>query len=557
MTSLSTLLMMFAAVGVVFTIVTKLYKRTDNIFFTFLQHFCGVWFVFSGLVKAIDPIGTAYKMQDYFAAFETTFAGLTNVFKGLAPIFPKLSEMSEGFSIFMIVLEIVLGVALIVGWRNRLTAWVFFLTCLFFTKLTGFTYLTGYVPMTDNFFDFAKWGPYVKTQMRVTDCGCFGDFIKLDPKISFFKDLGLMIPALLFLFGWKRMHELFTSGWRTGIVSISTLLILLFCIRNTYWDLPVVDFRPFAIGTDVRKKKAIEEEARGNVEITGWVLQNDSLGKTFIFTEPEPGKITYYKQYPKNQGWKVKEQIKTEPHIVQVTGYELENIESKEVKTVMLTDTAEIFKQFPHAAGWQLKKEIGEKVPVESTKVSEFVVEGPNNTEVTEDILGEEGYSVMIVAYHFEGEKKTETFVVQDTTWAVDTTILKATVGKLEGKKMVFPDSMAFSRRVAGVEPRTIEKKKFAPDMAWGAIWKNKINPFAEAAEKAGYKVYAITTYADAEYAESFRHEVQAAYPFYKADDKLLKTIIRSNPGVVLWKDGKVVNMWHHRKLPTFEQVKQ
>lgn len=542
MTSLSTLLMLFAATGVVLTIFTYMARKTEHVFWSFLQHFCGVWFVFSGLVKAVDPIGTAYKMEDYFVQFESTFAGLTNFFSGLAPLFPLLSKYSIGFSIFMVVLEIVLGVMLMLGHSRKLTAWLFFLIVVFFTVLTGFTYLTGYVPTEANFFDFAKWGPYIKTQMRVTDCGCFGDFIKLDPRISFFKDLGLMVPAVLFLLRSRFMHQLFSDRWRSGLVLGTTAVSLLFCYRNTYWDLPVVDFRPFAIGTNVREKKAIEEEARGNVEITGWILENEKTGQIVTFNEPEPGKITYYKQYAKTDGWKVKEQIKTEPYIVQVRGYELFNPNGQQTVTVEMTDTAAIFKQYPESAGWQLRKEIGDKVPVKETKVSDFAVEGPSG-EVTEDILNEEGYSLMIVAYHFEGEKKTETYVVQDTTWAVDTV-------------QVTKDSISLQRRVASVEPKTLQRVTFTPDPEWEKIWREKINPFAEAAEKAGWKVYAITTYADAEAVPDFRHDVQAAYPFYKADDKLLKTIIRSNPGVVIWKDGTVVDMYHHRKLPGFEAVK-
>jgi len=169
MTSLSSLLIQFAVIGAVLTGLTVWAKMHKNVIWTFLQHFVGVWFVFSGLVKAVDPIGTAYKMEDYFAAFEVTFDGLNNVFKGLAPVFPWLSEHAIGFSISMIVLEIVLGVALIIGWRKKLTAWLFLLLMIVFTILTGFTYLTGYVPTDANFFDFAKWGPYLKEQMRVQD----------------------------------------------------------------------------------------------------------------------------------------------------------------------------------------------------------------------------------------------------------------------------------------------------------------------------------------------------------------------------------------------------
>lgn len=78
-----------------------------------------------------------------------------------------------------------------------------------------------------------------------------------------------------------------------------------------------------------------------------------------------------------------------------------------------------------------------------------------------------------------------------------------------------------------------------------------KLNPLAAAAEKAGLDFYAVTN----SKAEDFRHEYQTMYPFYKADATFLKTIIRSNPGVLLWKNGVVVDKWHHKQLPTFEEI--
>jgi uncharacterized membrane protein YphA (DoxX/SURF4 family) len=538
MTSLPTLLILFAAVGMILTIATYVAKKSKNVLWTFMQHFCGVWFIFSGVVKAIDPIGTGYKMEDYFVQFESTFAGLTNFFAKMAPIFPFLSKYSIGFAIFMVVLEIALGLMLIIGYSRKWTAWLFFGIVFFFTALTGFTYLTGFVPQSANFFDFAKWGPYIKTQMRVTDCGCFGDFIKLDPKVSFYKDLFLMIPALLFLFKHKWMHQLWGKTTRNITTWVSTVAATLFCFQNTFWDLPVVDFRPFAIGSNVRERKALEAEARHNVEIIGWVMENKNTGEVVKAMEPDFKKV--FAQYKKEDGWKVKEQVKTDPFIVEVSGYELLNATTKETATVNTADTSAIFKQYPPSAGWQLKKELGNRIPYKETKISDFAIEDPQNGEVTEAILNEKGYSLMIVAYHLEGDKKTETTIVQDTTWAMDTV-------------RVNKDSISISRHVASVTPKKIEKMTFAPSLEYEAIWKNKINPMAEAAEKAGWKVYGIVTYGDAEAAEDFRHDVQAAYPFYRGDDKLLKTITRSNPGVVIWKDGKVVDMYHHRKMPTFD----
>lgn len=500
MTSLSALIIQFAIAGAVLTAITVWLKMHKNIFWTFLQHFVGVWFIFSGLVKAIDPIGTAYKMEDYFVAFETTFSGLGNFMSGLAPLFPWLGKHSTGFSIGMIILEIALGVALIIGWRRKLTAWLFFLLMLLFTFLTGFTYLTGFVPTDANFFDFAQWGPYVKEQMRVTDCGCFGDFIKLDPKISFFKDLGLMVPAVLFLL-WSRLtHEFWTKRTRDILIAISSVAILLLCIRNTYMDLPMVDFRPFKIGSHVRDQKALESSAK--VDILGWVLENTNTGEKLKFLEPEPGKITYYKEYTKEEGWKVKDQIKTDWYVVK--------------------DSV--------------------RVPITKSKVSEFAVESTDNEEVTDDILDEPGYSLMIVAYKLYGSQQTETLTVQDTTWTTDTVA-------------VTRDSMRYEQRVLSVQSKQITQELFIPDADYAKFYTEGINPLAEAAQKAGWKVYAITTYGDGEHSADFAKKIGATYPFYKADDKLLKTIIRANPGVVVWKDGQVVDMYQHRHLPTFEQL--
>jgi uncharacterized membrane protein YphA (DoxX/SURF4 family) len=500
MTSLPTLLISFAFVGMFLTIWTVWKKKSNATFWTFLQHFCGVWFVFSGLVKAVDPIGTAYKMQDYFGAFETTFAGLHNFFKGLAPLFPWLAKYSEGFSITMIVLEIAIGVMLMVGYSRKWSAWLFFLIVFFFTILTGFTYLTGYVPTDANFFDFAKWGPYVKEYMRVTDCGCFGDFIKLDPKISFFKDLGLMVPALLFLLRSRNMHQLWTARTRNLVVGLATAASLLLCVRNTYWDLPMVDFRPFKIGSNVRERKELEASAK--IDILGWVLEDTINHVKIKYMEPEPGKITYYKEYTAAKGWKVREQIKTDFYVVK--------------------DSV--------------------KMPITKTKVSEFAVESTSNGEVTEDLLNEKNYSLMIVAYHLEGGKQTETYMTQDTTWATDTVRVNA-------------DSIHLERRAVSVDIHRAERTVFVPTTEYAALFQKGINPLAEAAQKAGWKVYCITTYGDSEVAADFAKKVGAKYPFYRADDKLLKTIIRANPGVVVWKDGAVLDMYHHRHLPTFEAL--
>ena len=91
----------------------------------------GALFIFSGWVKAIDPLGTAYKMEQYFAEFESTFEHTW--FSFLAPMFPFLSEYAISFSVFMIIFEIVLGLMLLIGAAPKFTSWAFFLLVAFFT----------------------------------------------------------------------------------------------------------------------------------------------------------------------------------------------------------------------------------------------------------------------------------------------------------------------------------------------------------------------------------------------------------------------------------------
>ena len=169
MTLTDILIYMAIAGGIWSALVYFIWQKSNHWLITFLQSFCGALFIFSGWVKAIDPLGTAYKMEQDFGEFRVTFSQTS--LKGLADLFPVFAEYAIVFAVIMIVLEIVLGIMLLFGIFKKFTAWTFFLLILFFTFLTGFTYLTGYVPEGVNFFSFSQWGDYVETNMKVTGCG--------------------------------------------------------------------------------------------------------------------------------------------------------------------------------------------------------------------------------------------------------------------------------------------------------------------------------------------------------------------------------------------------
>ena len=485
--TLTTLVVNIGITAAILTLLVEfVFKARKNWLVSYLQNFAGALFVFSGWVKAIDPLGTAYKMEQYFAEFETTFSETWMSF--IAPLFPFLSSFSVGFSVFMIVFEIILGLMLLIGARPKLASWAFLLLVAFFTFLTGFTYLTGYVPQDVNFFEFGKWGPYVETNMKVTDCGCFGDFLKLKPRISFFKDLVLLVPAILFVWKWKDMHQLFTSRTRDISMAVATVGLVVYCMSNYVWDLPHKDFRPFNIGKDVAETKKIEEKAAEDVKVIAYNLTNKSTG--------EVKRLNYeaflkeYKNYPKEE-WEY-EQIRSKPSM-------------------------------------------------EPTKISDFHIEDVDGNDVTDEILEEPGYHFMVVCYKYYYDTQEITATKADTVFVADT--------------IRTADTMYVEQKITEINKQTYTKEDYIFKPSYKAYFTEKVNPLVEAAEKAGHKVYGVVGGAGTEMIDDFRHDVQAAYPYYMADDILLKTIVRSNPGVVLWKNGSIVHKWHINKLPTFEEI--
>lgn len=487
--TLSMLIILFAVVGAVLTALIGFSKAGKiNWILSFLQNFTGTWFIFSGAVKAIDPMGTAFKMEQYFAEFERAFSGTW--FSFIVPLFPKLSAVSPTFSTTMITLEIIVGLALILGASRVLTSWVFLIILVFFTFLTGFTYLTGYVPDGVNFFQFGKWGTYVETNMKVTDCGCFGDFIKLKPFTSFVKDLFLLIPAIIFVIGAKKMHQLFTPVSRTITLSVATLGTVLFCISNYVWNEPIVDFRPFKNGVNIRERQLAEQEAAANVEIIAYRLTNKNNGK--IVELPYEQYLKEFKKYPKEQ-WNI-DQVKSEPTV-------------------------------PH------------------TKISDFDLQDVEGNNVTEQVLNLPDYTFMIVAYKLHGKDAgKETLSVPDTIWGVDS----LRVG----------DSLQLQRKILSVANKQVEKNINKWDKHFTERWTKVVNPVVIAAEKDGVKTFAVTGFDDPERIDDFRHETQSAYPFLTADDIMIKTIMRSNPGVVLLKNGQIIQKWHFKQLPAYGDIK-
>lgn len=200
----------------------------------------GLVFVFSGFVKGVDPLGTAYKLEDYFAAYGATWA----------------NELSLGLSIFLCTVEFAIGVALLLHLKPRLTAWALLLMMAFFTALT--------------FYD-AIYAP-------VPDCGCFGDAIKMTNWQTFYKNVLLMVFTLVFFSARKMPHRNLKKGMQTVILSFFAALFMFFSIYN-YRHLPMIDFRPWKVGNNMLG----DMNAETNVFL---VYKNTSTGEVKEYLSP-------------------------------------------------------------------------------------------------------------------------------------------------------------------------------------------------------------------------------------------------------------------------------
>ena len=193
--------------------VTKKNKST-NILVQIARIIVGTLFIFSGFVKLVDPIGSQYKFEEYFSE------GVLNL--------EFLIPYALPFAIFLIIAEIVLGVALLVGWRAKLTVNSLKIMILFFLFLT--------------------W--YSAYYNKVTDCGCFGDAIKLTPWETFTKDVILTI--LIFFIGAKiRFIKPVLPKANPGLIVIVSLIISSFITYYVLNHLPIIDFRAYAIGKNI------------------------------------------------------------------------------------------------------------------------------------------------------------------------------------------------------------------------------------------------------------------------------------------------------------------
>lgn len=354
---------------------------------SFARLLVGLLFIVSGFIKLNDPIGFSFKLEEYFSS---TVLDL-----------PVFEPHVLGIALIVVILEVILGVALLLGFSVKSTVWTLLGTILFFTFLTLYSAVTG----------------------KVTDCGCFGDALKLTPWQSFYKDLILLLLILLIVWKQKYVTPWFSKKWQygIGITALISSVVFAYYVLN---HLPWLDFRPYKIGLSIPDGMRIPEDAPKPVVEYSWVFEINGEEKTFV-TEGS---------YPKADGKFIR------------------------------VDTREI------SAGYE-------------PPIHDFSLERMGK-DYTESLMQEEKL-LMIVSYDLD--------------------------------------------------------KSYKPAFA-------EIANLADLAVYSGYKVIGLSA-SSPEKAAELKSEYGLDFPFYFADQTAIKTIVRSNPAVLLLNKGVIQNKVHHNDL--------
>lgn len=239
----------------------------------------GLVFLFSSFVKGVDPLGTVYKVQEYMTAW--SIGSLT---------FEWALPLASVLSCALICAEFVVGVLLITNSYRRMTAWLLALMMLFFT-------VTTFVDAVTN---------------KVTDCGCFGDAVKLTNWETFWKNVALDIPTVWILLTCRlRRKRRFERDCIVLVASVAAMLI--FCIYNIKHE-PVIDFRPWKIGN-----KMIEERAAMN----HMTFKNIASGEEVTVDYPSGGWDQVPAEYKDFEKWEIVNSTSDEPFELKADGFSM------------------------------------------------------------------------------------------------------------------------------------------------------------------------------------------------------------------------------------------
>lgn len=351
-------------------------------------------FIFSGYVKAIDPIGTQYKLEEYLETLH------------IASFVPSWAVI--GFAILMATIEFSLGIFALFAIRRRFVSKCLLAIMVVMTIITLILYVFN----------------------PISDCGCFGDAIKLTNAQTLIKNVVLLVCAVIMAYKPLKMIRFISKSNQWIIINYTVLFALITSAYCLYY-LPIFDFRPYKIGTNIKEKMEIPKDAEQPQFETTFILEKNGVKKEFTLNN-----------YP-DSTWTF--------------------IDSKTIKT---------------KEGY---------IP----PIHDFSVTNNEGDDITQQILNYKGYTFLLIAPWLE----------------------------------------------------TADDSDFGDiDRVYEYCLENKI-PF-----------YCLTA-SGRKGIEYWINATGAEYPIYSTDGTTLKTIVRSNPGLLLLKNGTIINKWGHNNFPQDQQL--
>ncbi|MBR4705798.1 MAG: DoxX family protein [Paludibacteraceae bacterium] len=213
-------------------------------------------FLFSGFVKAVDPLGTVYKIEDYLKAF--------------GGFFTDLLPLAGVAAVCLISFELLLGVCMLLNVRTTWTAW---LSLVFYLVMTPLTL-------------------WIAIKNPVTDCGCFGDAVVLTNWQTFWKNVVFLTLVIILLLCRKAIPQLW-SVWMEIVIALCALGISAGIMAYSYTHLPPLDFRPYKIGNHIPTLMEIPEDAQPDVYETTLIYAKDGVEQEFTLANYPKGDSTW------------------------------------------------------------------------------------------------------------------------------------------------------------------------------------------------------------------------------------------------------------------------
>ena len=349
-------------------------------------------FIFSGFVKSLDPKGTGYKLSAYIEKF-----GFSNFVS---------DDVTLAIGVVLASVEFLLGIYLLFGIRRRFTTFILLIVMALFTPFTL----------------------YLAIANPVHDCGCFGDAIILTNWQTFFKNIVLLVFAILVFYRKEKLFRLVPAGVHWAYSLFSMIYIVALCLLSIHY-LPLIDMRPYKVGVNIRQAMEIPAGAKEPVYDNVFVMEKNGVKKEFTL-----------KNYP-DSTW------------TYVSG-----------KTVL--------------------KEKGYVPPI-----TDFNAVDTTGNDITSEILNDATPTFVVVSPHLEDAD---------------------------------------------------------PDIT------DELNVIHDYSMDHNYKMIGLTASGD-DAIKKWRYETGAVYPIYFMDEIVLKTIVRSNPGLLLLKKGTILNKWSCNNLPILD----